>query len=92
MAETEGRVELADAYVVWSHEHYAWWRPKSAGYVTDIRGAGVYSRKDALQISHKCRDRWQPGDVPTELPVRVSDLPDWAADALGYKLVKKEGK
>lgn len=71
-----------DRYVVWSHEHSAWWRPNSAGYCRDVREAGIYSREEALSISHRGRDGWRPEDMPDELPVRVSDLPEFARAAL----------
>lgn len=75
-------VEANERYVVWSHEHAAWWRPNSAGYCNDVRAAGVYSRAEAISISHKFRDHWCEGTRPNELAVRVTDLPEWAQDAL----------
>ena len=33
--------------VIWSGEHFAYWRPNGCGYVTEILGAGVYDRSDA---------------------------------------------
>ena len=77
MAEAE-----RDAYVVWSHEHGCWWRANFAGYTTDVRHAGVYARAEAISISHRGRDGWSGGSKPDELPIRVSDLPQWAQDAL----------
>ena len=74
--------EANERYVVWSHEHAAWWRPNSAGYCNDVRAAGVYSRAEAISISHKFRDHWREGTRPDELAVRVTDLPEWAQDAL----------
>jgi hypothetical protein len=63
-------------YVIWSNYHRAWWRPNSAGYTTDIRGAGRYSRADALSIVAAARDGWRdPDQAPTELPVAMNDLP-----------------
>lgn len=58
-------------YLVWSHEHGAWWRPKSNGYTIDMRQAGRYSREEAIKI---CRGRDQnPGKPLPELPVREDD-------------------
>lgn len=71
-----------DAYVVWSHEHSCWWRANSQGYARRVEDAGVYTRDEALKISHRGRDGWRPGDVPDELPIRVADLPGFARDAL----------
>lgn len=78
--------EACDEYLVWSNEHNAWWRAKSAGYCTDVVCAGIYTRAEALSISHKCRDRWLPGDSPTELPVPLADLPQWAIDAIRSRM------
>jgi hypothetical protein len=68
-------------YVIWSNQHKAWWRPKSAGYARDVRGAGVYSRTEALDICQTARDGWGVGHPPDEVPVLVSDLPEWAQAA-----------
>lgn len=35
-------------YVIWSHEHNAWWAPNFCGYTTDFDKAGRYSREDAV--------------------------------------------
>lgn len=76
------RKEADDLCVVWSNEHRAWWRANSAGYVNDVRGAGVYSRDEAMSISRCARDGWFDGRRPDEIPVRVADLPQWAREAL----------
>lgn len=65
---------MTDAYYIWSNEHEAWWGPGRMGYVKGLRGAGRYSRDEALAI---CRDA-----LPTamhirrisEIPVRVEDV------------------
>ncbi len=58
-------------YLVWSHEHSAWWRPNSLGYTTFMDKAGRYSREEAIEI---CRGRGQdPKKPPPELPVREDD-------------------
>jgi hypothetical protein len=70
-----------DDYLIWSHEHKAWWGPGRCGYVTRIRQAGRYSRTAAVELcagaipgtSHKL------GALP-ELPVRLADL-DAAVEA-----------
>lgn len=79
LKEAETRDER---YVVWSHEHSCWWRANSQGYARRIEDAGVYSRAEAVSISHRGRDGWRPGERPDELPVRVSDLPEFARAAL----------
>jgi len=40
----------SDQYLIWSHEHQAWWKPARHGYTSDLRSAGIYSKKDAREI------------------------------------------
>lgn len=76
-------------YLIWSNYHRAWWRPKSAGYTTDIRGAGRYSRTEALDIAATARDGWRdPDQAPTELPISMNDLP---ADVFASMLAVASG-
>lgn len=37
-------------YVIWSYEHAAWWRSASAGYCTNLMGAGLYEKAEADEI------------------------------------------
>ena len=37
-------------YLIWSHEHSAWWGPGREGYVQSISAAGRYSEIEALSI------------------------------------------
>lgn len=62
-----------ETYLVWSHEHSAWWRPNSAGYTVHVKAAGRYSRDEAIEI---CRARigWQNDKPPAEIPVRLDDV------------------
>lgn len=64
----------SDDYLIWSHEHGAWWKPNSLGYTTNISRAGVYSRDDATDIVRRATIDWTR--APNEVPVAVSDLPD----------------
>lgn len=41
---------FAGLYVVWSNEHGAWWRANSAGYCTELLGAGLYTKEEAEAI------------------------------------------
>ena len=29
-------------YLIWSHEHTAWWAPNAQGYVKEVKDAGRY--------------------------------------------------
>ena len=58
---------MDEQYLVWSNEHRAWWRPKRCGYVRDVRGAGRYSRQEAIEISGTSRNGWtDPNLLPDE--------------------------
>ncbi len=35
-------------YVIWSHEHVAWWRPDNLGYTTNLAEAGRYTAVEAM--------------------------------------------
>ena len=81
-----------DAYLIWSHEHSAWWMPNSAGYCRDIQNAGRYSRSEAITICATARDGL--GDLktpPNELPVRVDDLMECQAEFLKEHLYPEPG-
>ncbi len=64
-------------YLIWSHEHSAWWRPQRAGYVTDYKHAGFYSRYEALTVCATARDGVQPGKPFNEVPVLLEDVVDF---------------
>lgn len=81
-----------DHYLVWSHEHGCWWRANSQGYTNDVRSAGIYTRDEAVSISHNARDRWRPGHKPDELPVRLSDMPEWVQAAFAPLPPAPEGE
>lgn len=66
-----------DVYLVWSHEHGAWWRPNGRGYTTDINRAGRYTREEAIAHS-KSRDQHAGQPLP-ELPVREADVRECVA-------------
>jgi hypothetical protein len=44
---------MNEAWLIWSNEHKAWWKPGSSGYTNIARDAGHYSFEQARQI---CRD------------------------------------
>lgn len=67
---------MDEQYLVWSNEHRAWWRPKSAGYTYDVRAAGRYTSAEAIDISGTARNGWtNPARVPDELAINIQDLP-----------------
>src|SRR5262245_49560019 len=72
---------IVSAYLVWSHEHRAWWRPMRNGYTTNIAHAGVYSRDDAMEITKGATLDWSK--PPNEVPVQIDALPDEAKSLLG---------
>lgn len=72
-------------YLVWSNEHRAWWRADSSGYTRNVAQAGLYTRDDAISISHKARDGWEPGDLPDEIPVLLADTPRWVQMAIKHR-------
>lgn len=41
---------MAHLYLIWSHEHGAWWGPNGNGYVNDLRAAGRYTFAEAAEI------------------------------------------
>lgn len=65
---------MSGAYLIWSNEHMAWWRPGSAGYTTHAEAAGRYTHEQALSISANARDGWRPGSPPPEIPVAEADV------------------
>jgi hypothetical protein len=41
---------MPETYLIWSHEHQAWWGSERCGYVASIGAAGRYSEAEALDI------------------------------------------
>ena len=66
---------MSDIYLIWSHEHSAWWGPDRCGYVRRISDAGIYSHAEALDICIKAMPgtSTQLGALP-ELPVPLADV------------------
>lgn len=70
-------------WLVFSNQNRAWWRANSSGYTTDIRGAGRYTRDEAISISATSRDGWRdPGDLPCEMAIPIDALPEKIRAAL----------
>lgn len=68
-------MEETDLYLIWSHEHTAWWGPAARGYSRKISEAGRYTHSQALAICTEAipgtSDRL--GALP-ELPIRFGDI------------------
>lgn len=63
----------SDQYLIWSHEHGAWWGPDNCGYTHVLSRAGRYSKEDAFDTCANARDGWSAHSVPSEIPVREAD-------------------
>lgn len=46
-AHTVTEIPVADAWLIWSYEHRAWWGPAFAGYTVHLLSAGVYTKAAA---------------------------------------------
>lgn len=66
-------------WLIWSHEHKAWWNPGWRGYTNSREAAGRYSFNEARKIVREanCRN----GDMPNE--AMVEDVDD---DQIAKKL------
>jgi hypothetical protein len=72
---TADAADADEPYLIWSHEHGAWWAPGSHGYVAQLSAAGHYPRRVAVAI---CAGAI-PGNASRagalfELPVRLADV------------------
>ena len=67
--------EEDEPYLVWSVQHNAWWRDNLAGYTKRVLYAGLYSKAEALNISHHGRDGWGVNQLPDEIAVPISSIP-----------------
>lgn len=65
---------MEQEYLVWSNEHGAWWRPKSAGYTRNRDEAGRYTRREAISICANARNGFGADAMPSEIPVPLDDL------------------
>lgn len=48
-------------WLVWSHQHEAWWKPGSRGYTGDLDAAGRFTAREAADICVKASHAWMRG-------------------------------
>jgi hypothetical protein len=65
-------------WLVWSHEHSAWWRPGWHGYTTRVRDAGRYEYAEARKICDgACFPQWSANQgikAPNEVMVPAPEM------------------
>lgn len=68
---------MNEPYLIWSHEHHAWWRQAGLGYTPRLSEAGVFTREVALRICRRAIPGTSTvlGALPA-LPVRFDDVTD----------------
>lgn len=69
-----------DSYLIWSHEHSAWWATGGHGYHRRLTLAARFSREQAMDICVKAMPGTAAhlGALP-ELPVREADVKEMLA-------------
>ena len=51
----QGKSQTTDVNtVIWSGEHYAYWRPQACGYTRDVERAGVWPYAEAERLTRHC--------------------------------------
>lgn len=66
---------MSEEFLIWSHEHDAWWKPARRGYTDDVTDAGRYGEAEARGILEKSSYGWRKGSLPKEVIV-PADSPD----------------
>lgn len=67
------------SYLIYSHEHRAWWKANRHGYTNNLFEIGIYTRTDAEQICEQANWPWlhghtpPHGDLPNEVMVPLPD-------------------
>jgi len=72
-------------WLIWSHEHNAWWRPNSAGYTRHIESAGSYTKAKASEICRQRGPKKFEEDPPHEVAVIAPEFENELART-GYPL------
>lgn len=66
---------MTETYLIWSHEHGAWWGPGGHDYVRSLARAGRYTHVQALDICTRAMPGTSHGmRALPELPVREADV------------------
>lgn len=66
---------MDDPYLIWSHEHSAWWGANRRGYTRRLSEAGRYTHIEAVAICVKSiPGTAQRMEALPELPVRLADV------------------
>lgn len=63
-------------WLVWSHEHNAWWRPKGCGYTVRVDGAGRFTKDEARQHCLSRSPRKFEDCPPPEVAVIAPEFAD----------------
>lgn len=58
---------VAQRFLIWSHEHHAWWAPHRHGYTFSREDAGRYSQEEAFGIVRSANAACKPGVVEESL-------------------------
>ncbi len=67
---------MADRYVIWSIEHFAWWRPGKMGYTPELAEAGIYDKDEAGAIVQNAnRVKVNECAIPVESTTRTDPPP-----------------
>jgi len=59
-------------YLIWSHEHNAWWGPNERGYTQFISSAGRYREEDAWRICNRPAIDRKPNHCVPASAIRIN--------------------
>lgn len=68
-------------FLIWSHQHGAWWRANQNGYTSDIDQAGRYPMQEAYNICASANRGMKRRYPPNELAINESDAL-WSCDTM----------
>jgi hypothetical protein len=81
-----------EIYLIWSNEHRAWWKPGRMGYTTGLRGAGRYTRQQAIAICREAIPSASHVGAVAEIPVKMKDVKDVIDGALLPTCILVDGR